>query len=415
MIAKMAGSLGGKKKVFQIPDWWLKIARFDWLNPSYVVGGTVRDLVVKREAVDLDLLVPGLSEEKAFKLANKLRSPCFKLGKKDYVYRIVTSEGKIDLIPLAGRTLEEEARRRDFTINSLLLPLSAVKRKATLKKEIIDFLGGQDDLKKKVLRLCHPNSFKRDPVRLLRAVRFCLELGLRLDKDTACRLARDKVFLSKVPGERVKFELLKLFSLGFPEKVVGKIVSFTLWPEILSYGGLKPKPVNLRVQFEKALQTVNRIKKYFPEYFAKEVERGVEMEHLFYLFLAFFLSTIEQSKIPLALKRFRLSRKAVRACQAWLKCLQKDWFKDSKSLAELIVRSSTSFPAILILALIVNQKKLSQKSLLKFKEMYEIESGSFYPFLSHRVVEVTGLAPSFLLGEEIRQRKIAFLAHILDQ
>ncbi len=401
--------------LFQPPSWWKEVVIIDWLNSSYIVGGTVRDIVIKRKAVDFDLLVPELNKKKAFELADKIKSPGFKLGKKNYVYRIVTSEGKIDLIPLKHRSLEEEAKRRDFTVNSLLLPLSAARGKAILRKEIIDFLGGLKDLEKRILRLCHADGFKRDPVRLLRAVRFCLELGFRLDKDTANYLGRDKKLLSEVSGERIKAELFKLFSLHFPDKVVEKLISFSLWPEILNYGGLTHKPRNSKTQLKEALAVTKGIKKIFPDYFEKELEKGVKVKHLFYLFLALFLSTDDQSKIPSALSKLRLSRKAIKASQSWLRCAQKDWLKNEKSQAELVIFAGASLPACLTMELIINQRKLSEKMFLKFRKMYEIETGSSYPFAADRVIEETGLPPSLLLGKELKQRKIAFLTRILTE
>ncbi len=395
--------------------WWPPLKNFDWLKSTFLVGGTVRDLIIGREAVDLDLLVPELTEKKAFELANRFKTSFFKLGRENYVYRIVTSEGKIDLIPLTTPTLEEEAKRRDFTVNSLFLPLSSVREGEFLKEDIIDFLGGLRDLRKKTLRLCQPDSFRKDPVRLLRAVRFCLELGLSLDESTAHRLAEDKRFLLKARAERVKTEVLKLFSFEFPEKVVRKLVALSLWAEILSYAGLGFKIGRLEELLRKAFLILRKVEHAFPLYFAQQVEKGVKIKQLFSLFLAFFLSTDEQTQLPSAFGRFRMSKKAIKACQAWLKGVQRDWLSDKKLQAELVVSTGFSFPACLALALIVGQKELSQESFLRFKKMYEIEVGSFYPFSARQVIVETGLTPSFRLGEEIRKRKIIFLSGILNE
>lgn len=411
----MPGDKAGRRVFFQPPWWWPKIISLKWLDSSYLVGGAVRDFLIKKRAVDLDLLVPQLDEEKAFELADEFGSPCFKLGKENYVYRIVAEEGKIDLAPLINRTLEEEVKRRDFTVNSLLLPLSALKKESFFTREIIDFLGGLQDLEKKVLRLCQPDSFQRDPVRLLRAVRFCLELDLEMVKETASQLERDKKLLRKASGERVKSELIKLFSLEFPVKALQKLVSLSLWTEILNYGGLIPKTLMIESQLKEAWLTLKRVEKTFPDYFQQELEKELRVKQLFSFFLALFLSATDKNEIPSALTKFRFSRKTVKACRAWLKFLDRDWFKDKSSQATLVIESGDYFPGCLALILISNQKNLSQKSLLELKKMHEIEKSSLYPFSSEQVIREKSLTPSRSLGEEIKKRKTLFLAGILDK
>lgn len=276
----------------------------------------------------------------------------------------------------------------------------------------VDFLGGLKDLEKGVLRLCEPGSFKRDPVRLLRAVRLSLELGLKIERKTAKRLERDKKLLVEVPAERLKTELLRLFSLDFPERAVERLFLFSLWQEILNYSGLRFMPVKLRVPLEKATEAIKKIGHFFPLYFEQEIEKEVEIKSLLLFFLALLLSTNERTKVPLALRKLRFSRKAVKASQTWLKFLQKDWLKDKVLRAELVLETGNSLPSCLALISTLRGKALSKKRLLEFRKMYEVESGRFYPFSGRKDQEEASLSPSPVLGKELKQRKVAFLTGI---
>ncbi len=276
------------KPSFLLSPIFKEILNFDWPVPVYLVGGGVRNLLLKKEVCELDLLVPSLSEALVRKLAKKLCSPFFRLGKKDYVYRLLTTEGKIDLIPLFRKDLFKEVERRDFTINSLLLPLSAFEKEVLLETEVIDFLGGLEDLKKGVLRLCRPDAFRKDPIRLLRALRLSLELNFEIEENTASRLQKEKKWLKKAPVERVKAEILKLFSLEFPDQVWEKLLKSSLLKEMLSWLGLKFKPKEGASLIKKSLKVMRKVDHFFSGYFEKELEKEVKVRPVWLFFWPFF-------------------------------------------------------------------------------------------------------------------------------
>lgn len=400
------------KPSFLLSPIFKEILNFDWPVPVYLVGGGVRNLLLKKEVCELDLLVPSLSEALVRKLAKKLCSPFFRLGKKDYVYRLLTTEGKIDLIPLFRKDLFKEVERRDFTINSLLLPLSAFEKEVLLETEVIDFLGGLEDLKKGVLRLCRPDAFRKDPIRLLRALRLSLELNFEIEENTASRLQKEKKWLKKAPVERVKAEILKLFSLEFPDQVWEKLLKSSLLKEMLSWLGLKFKPKEGASLIKKSLKVMRKVDHFFSGYFEKELEKEVKVRPVWLFFLALFLSSGEKTKIPSALKKLRFSRKAVKTSLLWLKSFQKDWLKNREEQAELVVETGPSFPGCLALILTLRNKPLSQKEAFLLKKMFEVEKENLYPFSGREVKEETGIEPSPALGKEMRRRKIAFLAGI---
>ncbi|MBN1553264.1 MAG: CCA tRNA nucleotidyltransferase [Phycisphaerae bacterium] len=122
---------------------------------------------------------------------------------------------------------EEDARRRDFTINGMFFdPVS---------EEVIDYVGGQADLKSGIVRtIGDPNErFAEDYLRLLRAVRFSTRLGFRLHPATANALTAHAAKITKISGERVHDELTKMFSHSASEEALEAMKKYHLLPHIL--------------------------------------------------------------------------------------------------------------------------------------------------------------------------------------
>jgi tRNA nucleotidyltransferase (CCA-adding enzyme) len=108
-------------------------------------------------------------------------------------------------------SLEEDLRRRDFTVNALALPLSTAAR--ARRAGIVDVEEGLVDLEQRRLRILHPRSFHDDPTRALRAARLAPRLGFSVTRDTRSALRgalRDGAF-GRVSGDRLRRELVKLF------------------------------------------------------------------------------------------------------------------------------------------------------------------------------------------------------------
>lgn len=238
---------------------------------SYLVGGYIRDLLLGKELrKDLDLVVEGsgLAFAKAFdkqlKEAGRLiEFPDFDTaryllplseteqlelefaGARSEAYHSVSRKPKV-----APATLEKDLSRRDFTINSMAVPVEVFAKaklpsKATLVKNIIDQFGGQDDLKDKLIRTpLDPNiTFSDDPLRMLRAVRFAAQLGFTIDKITLEAIYFNRERIKIVSAERVQEELLKL--LATKEPSIGLILMFQthlmdfVLPEVSNLDGVE--------------------------------------------------------------------------------------------------------------------------------------------------------------------------------
>ena len=186
----------------------------------FLIGGVVRDILLKYPVSDLDILVEG----DAIKLARHL-SECLNLSIRTYKpfhtatlfwsdgYRVdfaaTRSEEYIHpgaLPKVCPSGLSEDIVRRDFTINAMAI---SINRKDFGR--LIDLCGGEADLRKKKIKVFHPNSFIDDPTRILRAVRFEQRFRFAMDSDTVryLREAVKKNVFSSVKPPRIFAEFTK--------------------------------------------------------------------------------------------------------------------------------------------------------------------------------------------------------------
>jgi tRNA nucleotidyltransferase (CCA-adding enzyme) len=196
-----------------------------------LVGGPVRDLLLGRPLVDVDLIVEprgGEGREPALRLAEAAAGPGETLvaHARFGTVTLASAAGAIDLAAARGErytapgalpdvrdgTLEEDLARRDFSVNAMAIPLNETARRG--REALVDPRGGRRDLASRQLRILHDRSFHDDPTRALRAARLGARLGFRLELGSRCALAQAlgaRVFAA-VSGERFRAELAKLFA-----------------------------------------------------------------------------------------------------------------------------------------------------------------------------------------------------------
>ncbi|PDW01772.1 CCA tRNA nucleotidyltransferase [Candidatus Viridilinea mediisalina] len=178
----------------------------------WLVGGSVRDLLRGRVPVDFDLALAGDGFALARAYADATDAAFVPLDATRATGRIVTRSDPpltLDLAALRGPSIEADLRCRDFTINALALPLGASAG------ELIDPTGGQADLMAGMLRPCSSTSLLDDPVRVLRAARFCAHLGLRPADELAPLMHAAAPRLATVAPERCRDELLRLLDAPY--------------------------------------------------------------------------------------------------------------------------------------------------------------------------------------------------------
>ena len=166
-----------------------------------MVGGAVRDELLGRRVVDLDVACAD-PERSARRFARRSGGAPFPLSERHGAWRVaLDGERTVDFTPLPG-SIEADLATRDFTINAIALPLGG--------GGAVDPFDGRGDLDAGILRAVSACVFADDPLRLLRAVRLEDELGFRLEPRTE-RLVREHVQLVTRPaGERILAELLRL-------------------------------------------------------------------------------------------------------------------------------------------------------------------------------------------------------------
>ncbi|WP_095558681.1 CCA tRNA nucleotidyltransferase [Candidatus Endomicrobiellum trichonymphae] len=204
----------------------------------YIVGGFVRDLFIKREPKDLDIMVCGrgsnLSMQSAGINFSKILAKKYKLDKPVIFERFGTSKLFMDseevefVMPRREyynansrnpdtqiASVEQDALRRDFTINALFLRLNDMK--------ILDFTSqGVVDIKNKIIRVTDPSNieiiFKQDPLRILRAVRQSVQLDFKIETETYNAMKISSPSIEIVSPERIRDEINKILIEKIPSK-----------------------------------------------------------------------------------------------------------------------------------------------------------------------------------------------------
>ncbi len=192
----------------------------------YLVGGAVRDSLLGRPILDIDLAVEGdataLAREAAANLPLELRTHeafgtaiLLAVGGRriDLASTRAEEYAAVAALPVVRpASLEADLVRRDFTVNSLALPLAALA--ADEPVEPIDPSGGRADLQRRLLRVHHPRSFLDDPTRILRGVRFEVRLGLAFEAATEelARAACSAGAFGPLSADRLRAELVLLLA-----------------------------------------------------------------------------------------------------------------------------------------------------------------------------------------------------------
>jgi hypothetical protein len=181
-----------------------------WPQPVFLVGGAVRDALMRRPTHDIDLLVPGGGIALARHIANTYKGDVYVLDAARDIARalITTPHGPfaVDVSGFRGPDLVVDLTERDFTVNAIAVPVAALD-------QVIDPLGGVDDLRAKRLRLCSRGSIAHDPLRSLRAVRLSVQLGFMLDPAAVGPVRAAAAHLHTLSAERVRDEFFRLLAL----------------------------------------------------------------------------------------------------------------------------------------------------------------------------------------------------------
>ena len=198
-------------------------------QPVFVIGGYVRDLLLNRSSNDIDIVTLGSGIDLAQELGKKINSnkiSIFKnfgtamIKKEDYELQFVgarkESYSKDSRNPIVENgTLEDDQKRRDFTINTLAIGLNKND-----KGVLIDPFDGISDLENKIIKtpLDPDITFSDDPLRMMRAIRFSAQLDFNIEESTFNGIIKNASRINIVAQERITEELNKIILSDYPSK-----------------------------------------------------------------------------------------------------------------------------------------------------------------------------------------------------
>jgi tRNA nucleotidyltransferase (CCA-adding enzyme) len=205
---------------------------------SYLVGGSVRDLLLGQENLDIDIVVEGdairFARELGAQLHAKLRAHhrfgTAHVSTEGLELDVATArteyyESPAALPKVETSSIKRDLYRRDFTINTL-----AVKLNPRDFGQLIDFFGGQRDLREKTIRVLHNLSYVEDPTRAFRAIRFSERFGFKLSKHTEnlIKSAIQMNLFGMLSGSRMYDELMLAFNETNPVRTLKRLADFGL-------------------------------------------------------------------------------------------------------------------------------------------------------------------------------------------
>jgi len=226
--------------------------------PAYLVGGFLRDLLLGKKNFDLDIAVEGNGILFAEKLAKKLRAGIRAHERFGTATLILKGRLKVDVattrkerypccasLPVVSQgSLIEDLMRRDFTINAMAVEIARGQG-----EKLIDPFGGRRDLAQGKIRILHDLSFKDDPTRILRAIRFQQRFGFRIERRTLLLLKEslNSGLLHKVNAHRIRDDLILMLKEDNPAKQIKALaglaglsfISPKLMPDKATYGSFK--------------------------------------------------------------------------------------------------------------------------------------------------------------------------------
>lgn len=225
----------------------------------YLVGGYLRNYFLNNEiSSDRDLVILGDSKALAKEIAQKLNGTFIELDNENEIYRVVLKDkiNYFDISKALNDDINQDIKRRDFTINSIFYDLN--------KKEIIDPLNGIEDIKNKILKTADFNNFIDDPLRFLRLYRFMSLTGFNVQKELDDFIKENFHLISNVAKERINYEIIKIFEGEFVVETLLKMFEYGVLEQVFPFvKEIKRIPKNSHHHLDlihHSIETVKQIK-----------------------------------------------------------------------------------------------------------------------------------------------------------
>ena len=303
----------------------------------YLVGGSVRDVLLGRQTTDIDFTLASNAIQFAKAFAATIGAIAIALEENPPTARVIVKsdstsqppQRSMDFAQFRAASLTDDLRLRDLTINAMAIALENVETFTRMTREqilcrVIDPCGGMKDLKTGVLRFPSQQVVIADPVRLLRIYRFAAQLDFELSQEAIDLVTAYRSMLSDVAGERCRDELMKIFHVKKAHPYLQQMEASGLLTQVVPSIKETPRTLTALETFEE-----NPIPLFLQAY-RKEIERYLREE--------VSVETDRRSLIKLSLllgdnvadigKRLRFSRKAGQ----FMECL----ISGSKTLKNII-------------------------------------------------------------------------------
>ncbi|MBO9541177.1 CBS domain-containing protein [bacterium] len=246
-------------------------------RPAYLIGGSVRDLVLERPSFDIDVMIEGSALDVARDLAHQIEGvrvkPHEAFGTAHVVFpggeRLDLAMARIEHYPHPGAlpvvspaTLKQDLSRRDFTVNALAMRINPGHF-----GEVSDYFGGLLDLETRTIRVLHPISFIEDPVRLFRAARFEQKLGFVMDPVTESygHYAMASGRFDGMANERLKLELRLGLCLSRVAPLCARLSELGAWRMLSATLALTPETSRRMRRFDRLMRSLRPADQAAPE------------------------------------------------------------------------------------------------------------------------------------------------------
>jgi len=238
-------------------------------NKIFLVGGYLRDIILNRdrEVYDLDFAMKTGAISFARKVAKKIKGNFVLLDKQHGCARVVYNKNKknctLDFTDFRGEDIKKDLLLRDFSINTLSVDISKIKKAEDLTSIIIDYYGGLNDLKDKKINVVTKKSFREDPLRIIRAFSLSCLLDFKITALTLSQIKKEKAKVSQVAFERIRDELFKILdkaqAFDYLKMMDDMGVLEVIIPEIKIMRGVGQGPYHHLDVWQHSLETVAQL------------------------------------------------------------------------------------------------------------------------------------------------------------
>lgn len=360
----------------------------------FLVGGIVRDLILKIPNFDVDIVIEGDGLSFADELGKLLKAKKIVKHEKFKTAVVIVSDNlKIDIatsrieyyeyptsLPIVEYgSIKQDLYRRDFTINAMALELDYQNF-----GKIIDYYNGYKDLMNGEVKILHNLSFIEDPTRVIRAIRFAARYNFKFGKDTEkfLKQAVKEGFLNKMSWQRVKNELIKILSDRNPEIAIFELFKNHVFETF-------PTKIELTKKMEKDLKNVK---------YSTNIIKTLDVEN-WIIYLLIILENLNKEQLDFMFELFKFKTKFIKKYDYGINMREELIHKLEKSekLSELYFLLHKLSDEILVFLHVTN-KNIQNKI-----EMYVDEVKNAKPLVTGKHLKTLGYKPGETFKELLRK------------